>query len=164
MAWAWSIRNQDGPSLIILTRQKLDLIPRGDGFDGKAIARGAYVLDRYSEGDVTLIATGSELTLAVKTADKLRAEGVQARVVSAPCLDIFDRQPKAYQDEVLGDRDRIIAIEAGRSDGWYKYVSHKSLVIGIDRFGASAPAERIAEEFGFTPEKIAAKVRTWRQA
>jgi transketolase len=164
MAWAWSIRNQDGPSLIILTRQKLDLIPRGDSYDPKAIARGAYVLDRYSQGDVTLIATGSELTLAVKTADKLRSEGVQARVVSAPCLDIFDRQPKAYQDEVLGDRDRIVAIEAGRSDGWYKYVSHKSLVIGIDRFGASAPAERIAEELGFTPDKIAAKVRSWKQA
>ena len=162
MAWAWSIRNQNGPSLIILTRQKLDLIPRGDAYDPKAIGKGAYVLDRYSQGDITLIATGSELPLAVKTADKLRSEGVQARVVSAPCLDLFDRQSQAYQDEVLGDRDRIVAIEAGRSEGWYKYVSHKSLVIGIDRFGASAPAERIAEELGFTPDKIAARVRTWR--
>ena len=158
MAWAWAVKHAKGPGLLVLTRQKLDLIPRPDGFDAKKILRGAYVLDGYEQGDVTLIATGSEVPLAVKTA----ALAGNCRVVSAPSLDLFDRQPVDYQDEVLGDRSRLVAIEAGRSDGWYKYVAHDGLVIGIDRFGASAPAERIAEELGFTPERIAAKIRDWR--
>ncbi|HEY8133086.1 MAG TPA: transketolase C-terminal domain-containing protein, partial [Thermoanaerobaculia bacterium] len=120
-------------------------------------------LDQYSDGDITFIATGSEVPLAVKTADLLRKEGRPARVVSAPCLDLFDRQPVDYQNEVLGDRSRVVAIEAGRSAGWYKYVNHDALVIGIDRFGASAPYEKIAEELGFTPEKVAQRVREWRR-
>ena len=103
------------------------------------------------------------MPLAVKTADLLRKQGRPARVVSAPCLDLFDRQPVDYQNEVLGDRSRVVAIEAGRSSGWYKYVNRDALVIGIDRFGASAPYEKIAEELGFTPEKVAQRVREWRR-
>lgn len=163
MAWAWAVGKSEGPNILVFTRQKLDLVPRGEGFDPHVIWRGAYVLDKYREGDITLMATGSELPLAVKTADLLRNEGTQARVVSAPSLDLFDRQPVAYQNEVLGDRSRIVAIEAGRSSGWYKYVNHDALVIGIDRFGASAPYERIAAELGFTPEKVAARIREWRK-
>jgi transketolase len=162
MAWAHAVKGEHGPTLIILTRQKLDLVPHGDGFNAQDILRGAYVLDGYRDGEITLIATGSELPLAVKTADLLRSQGTPARVVSAPCLDLFDRQPVDYQNEVLGDRSRVVAIEAGRSDGWYKYVNRDALVIGIDRFGASAPYEQIAEHLGFTPEKIAEKVRAWR--
>jgi transketolase len=101
--------------------------------------------------------------LAVKAADLLKADGITSRVVSAPCLDLFDRQDVDYQNSVLGDRSRIVAIEAGRSSGWYKYVNHDALVIGIDRFGASAPAEQIAEHLGFTPEKVAERVRAWRK-
>jgi transketolase len=163
MAWAWAVAKSEGPTLLVLTRQKVEPVKRSEGFDAKRIWRGAYVLDGYTDGDVTLIATGSEVSLAIKTADRLKADGISARVVSAPCLDLFDRQPVDYQDEVLGDRSRVIAIEAGRSDGWYKYVNRDALVIGIDRFGASAPYERIAEELGFTPEKIAARVREWRK-
>ncbi|HET7710326.1 MAG TPA: transketolase C-terminal domain-containing protein, partial [Thermoanaerobaculia bacterium] len=162
MAWAWAVGRAEGPTVIVLTRQKLDPIPRSLDFDPKQIWRGAYVLDAYSVGEITLIATGSEVPLAVKTADVLRGEGIQARVVSAPCLDLFNRQDLDYQNQVLGDRSKVVAIEAGRSDGWYKYVSQDALVVGIDRFGASAPYERIAEELGFTPEKIAARVREWR--
>ena len=163
MAWAWALRHTDGPTLFALTRQKLDLIARPETFDANKILRGAYVLDGHEEGDVTLIATGSEVSLAIRTAELLRSEGRSVRVVSAPSLDLFDRQPIDYQNSVLGrDRSRIVAIEAGRSDGWYKYVNHDALVIGIDRFGASAPYERIAEELGFTPEKVAAKIREWR--
>jgi transketolase len=94
----------------------------------------------------------------------LRGQGVRARVVSAPALDLFDHQPLEYQNEVLGDRSRVVAIEAGRSWGWYKYLNHDALVIGIDRFGASAPYEQIAEHLGFTPEQVAARVREWMQA
>ena len=165
MAWAWAVGSKhDGPTLIVCTRQKLDVVPHGAGFDPQSVWRGAYVLDGYADGDFTIIATGSEVPLAVKAADLLRGEGVRARVVSAPCLDLFDRQGVDYQNEILGsDRSKVVAIEAGRSAGWYKYVNHDALVIGIDRFGASAPAEQIAEHFGFTPEKVAERIRGWRK-
>jgi len=161
MAWAWAVWKAKGPTAIALTRQKLDPLPAPS--DPRAVWRGAYVLDGYADGEITFIATGSELPLAVKTAGLLRGEGVRARVVSAPCLDLFDRQPVDYQSEVLGDRSRMVAIEAGRSDGWNKYVNHDALIIGIDRFGASAPYEQIAEHLGFTPEKVAQRVRDWRK-
>jgi len=161
MAWAWAAGKSKGPSVLVFTRQKLDPIPRGAGFDPHEIWRGAYVLDNYRDGDFTIIATGSEVPLAVKTADLMRGEGKRVRVVSAPSLDLFDRQPADYQNQVLGDRSRVVAIEAGRTSGWYKYVNHDALVIGIDRFGASAPLEQIAEHFGFTPAKVAEKIRGW---
>jgi transketolase len=162
MAWAHAVRATGGPTAIVLTRQKLDPIERPLEFDPQRILRGAYVLDGFEHGDVTIIGTGSEVPLAVKAAVLLRGEGMNVRVVSAPSLDLFDRQPKAYREEVLPDRSRMVCIEAGRGDGWYKYVNHDALVIGIDRFGASAPYERIAEELGFTPEKVAARIRAWR--
>ncbi len=162
MAWAWAVKGEHGPTAIALTRQKLDVVAAPA--DPQAVWRGAYVLDGYAEGDITFMATGSELPLAVKTADLLRGEGVQARVISAPSLDLFDRQSVDYQNSVLGDRSRIVAIEAGRSAGWYKYVNHDALIVGIDRFGASAPYEQIADHLGFTPEKVAARVREWRKA
>ena len=163
MAWSWALRHEAGPGLIVLTRQKLAPVPRDERFDPQNVLRGAYVLTGYEEGDITVVATGSEVVLATKTADLMRREGLRLRVVSAPCLELFDRQDLDYRNSVLGDRSRIVAIEAGRSDGWYKYVNHDALVIGIDRFGASAPFERIAEELGFTPEKVAARIREWDQ-
>src|SRR5438067_518812 len=159
MAWAWAVAKAEGPTCILLTRQKLE--PVAQSFDPHEVWRGAYVLDAYRDGDITFLATGSELPLAVAAANLLRAQGTSARVVSAPCLDLFDKQPAEYRDEVLGNRSRVVAIEAGRSDGWYKYVNHDALVIGIDRFGASAPYEQIAEHLGFTPEKVAERVRGW---
>ncbi|HYH06026.1 MAG TPA: transketolase [Thermoanaerobaculia bacterium] len=162
MAWAHAVRSTNSPTLLVLTRQKVEPIARPLEFDPRRILRGAYVLDGYSEGDVTIIATGSEVSLAIKTAELLKGEGRAVRVVSAPSLDLFEQQPVSYQDEVLGDRSRVVAIEAGRSDGWYKYVNRDALVIGIDRFGASAPYERLAEELGFTPEKVASRIREWR--
>jgi len=162
MAWSHAVRATGAPTLLVLTRQKLEPLPRAADFDAQRILRGAYVLDGYTEGETTLIATGSEVPLAVKTADLLRGEGRNVRVVSAPSLDLFDQQPMSYQDEVLGDRSRVVCIEAGRSDGWYKYVNRDALVVGIDRFGASAPYEQIAEHLGFTPENVAARIRDWK--
>ncbi len=160
LAWSWAVRNNEGPALLVFTRQKLDPIPRPN-VNPDDVYRGAYVLGGYEDGDLTIIATGSEVPLAVKTADRLRNDGIRARVVSAPCLDLFGRQDVDYQNRILGNRSRVVAIEAGRSNGWYQYVNHDALVIGIDRFGASAPYERIAEELGFTPEAVAARVREW---
>ncbi|HVT45061.1 MAG TPA: transketolase [Thermoanaerobaculia bacterium] len=163
MAWAHAVGENHGPTLIVLTRQKLEPIPRPDGFDPHLISRGAYVLDGWSEGEITIIATGSEVPLALASAKLLRDEGVAARVVSAPSLSLFDRQDEAYQRSVLGeDRSAIVAMEAGRSDGWYKYVDHDALIIGIDRFGASAPGNVIAEKLGFTPEQVASRIQKWR--
>jgi transketolase len=158
MAWAHAVSTTDGPTAIVLTRQKVEPIPRPLDFDPKRITRGAYVLDGYETGDVTIVATGSEVGLAMKAADLLG----NTRVVSAPSLELFDRQPVDYQDQVLGDRSRVVCIEAGRSNGWYRYVDRDALVIGIDHFGNSAPYEVIAEHYGFTPEKVAERVRNWR--
>lgn len=162
MAWAWAISEGKGPSVIVLTRQKLEPVAHGESFDPKTIWKGAYVLDGQAEGDVTVVATGSELPLAVATAELLRGRGVTCRVVSAPSLDLFDRQSVDYQNSVLGqDRSAVVAIEAGRSDGWYKYIDRNALVIGIDRFGASAPIEDLANHLGFRPEDIAKRVQEW---
>jgi transketolase len=158
MSWAFALKHDAGPTTIVLTRQKLDLIDRPLDFDPKRILRGAYVLDGFETGDVTIIATGSEVSLAIRAA-KLRGN---TRVVSAPSLELFDQQPVAYQNEVLGDRASLVCIEAGRTDGWYKYAGREGLLIGIDHFGASAPYEKLAEEFGFTPEKVVAKIREWK--
>ena len=157
MAWSHALSATGGPTLIVLTRQKLDVIERPLEFDPQRILRGAYVLDGFEEGDVTILATGSEVPLAVKAA-RLRGN---TRVVSAPSLELFDRQPADYRNQVLGDRNRLVCIEAGRTDGWHKYAGENALLIGIDHFGASAPYERIAEEWGFTPEKVAERIRAW---
>ena len=159
MAWAWASGKSKGPNVLVFTRQKLDPLPHSAAFDPHDVWKGAYVLDKYREGDITIIATGSEVPLAVKAADLVGG----CRVVSAPSLDLFDRQSAEYQNAVLGDRSRVVAIEAGRSSGWYKYVNHDALVIGIDRFGASAPLEQIQEHFGFTPQKVAERIRGWRK-
>lgn len=164
MAWAWAVAKAQGPTVMTLTRQKLDPIKPAEGFDYENVWKGAYVVSGYESGEITFIATGSEVPLAVKAAEELKAKGIIARVVSAPSLELFDRQSSDYRDAVLGDRDKLVAIEAGRTDGWWKYVSHRGLVIGIDTFGASAPAERIAEEFGFTPAKVAARVMAWKSS
>jgi transketolase len=157
MSWAHALKAKDHPTLIVLTRQKLDVIEHPPDFDPQRILRGAYVLDGFTQGDVTIIATGSEVPLAVSAAKLLG----NVRVVSAPSLSLFDQQPMEYQNEVLGDRDKLVCIEAGRSDGWHKYAGRNALLIGIDHFGASAPYERIAEEWGFTPEKVAERIRAW---
>lgn len=163
MAWAAAVRSSGAPHALVLTRQKLDPIERPAEFDRSRILKGAYVLDGWEQGDLTLVASGSELPLAVDVAKKLRERGKSARVVSAFSLDLFEQQSRDYQDEVLGvDRSRVVAIEAGRSDGWYRWVDRDALVIGIDRFGASAPAGALAELFGFTTDAVLGAIDRWR--
>ncbi|MDX1584330.1 MAG: transketolase C-terminal domain-containing protein, partial [Thermoanaerobaculia bacterium] len=162
MSWAWALDNRESPVAISLTRQNVDPIPRVDE-DRNKILRGAYVLAGYDEGAITFLASGSEVPLAVAAADELKEKGIASRVVSAPCLELFDEQAESYQNEVLGeDRSRIVAIEAGATLGWYRYVSRDALVIGIDDFGHSAPYKVIAEKLGFTPESVVERVMEWR--
>jgi len=156
VAWKAAVERTDGPSCLILSRQNLVQHP---GLAGRATAasRGGYVL-KESEGtpDLVVIATGSEVDVAMKAAGLLEQRGKKVRVVSMPSTTVFDRQDAAYRKSVLPDGIRRAAVEAGVSDFWYKYVGLEGVVVGIDRFGESAPAPALLELFGFTPEKVAA--------
>ena len=155
VAWRDAIERQDGPTSLILTRQGLPHQNRSAG-QILDIARGAYVL-RDSSGvpDIILIATGSEVALAVSAAEALAADGVNARVVSMPSTDVFDVQDVAYRESVLPAAVTArVAIEAGVTETWWRYVGSHGRVVGLDRFGESAPAEELFEHFGFTTENI----------
>ncbi|MBZ4040505.1 transketolase [Novilysobacter selenitireducens] len=157
VAWKAAIERNDGPSCLVFSRQTLPHQAR-DAAQVEAIARGGYVLkDSVGTPEAILIATGSEVGLAMQAAAQL-GDGV--RVVSMPSTDVFDRQDAAYRESVLPrDVRRRVAIEAGVSDFWRKYVGLDGDVIGIDRFGASAPAEVLFPHFGFTVEKVVEAVR-----
>ena len=161
-AWADAIARRDGPTLICTTRQKLAEIPRAAGFDAGELLRGGYVAVEASRApDVLLIATGSEVGVAVEARKLLEAQGVAARVVSMPCVEVFDRQDAAWKAKVLPEGPARVAIEAGRPDGWYRLVGRDGLVCGIETFGASAPAPQLFEKFGLTGPQVAARVAAW---
>jgi transketolase len=122
-------------------------------------ANGAYVLREPDGGrDVTLLATGSEISIACDAADQLSADGVHAAVVSMPCWELFEKQPRAYQDEVLGSAP-CIGVEAGIRQGWDRWLGRDGVFIGMSGFGASAPAEDLYAHFGITAENIATQAR-----
>ena len=149
-AWELALNRREGPTALILTRQGVPTLEPGD------VSKGGYVA---REGDqVTLIATGSEVATALGAADLLDESGVSARVVSLPCWELFFAQPPSYRDEVLGSAPRV-SVEAGSIFGWDRIVGPDGLSIGIDHFGASAPAGVLAEQFGFTPAQVADRVR-----
>jgi transketolase len=149
-AWEVALNRTDGPVALVLTRQGVPTLPTGD------LAKGGYVVRDGS--DVTIIATGSEVATALDTARLLEEDGVSARVVSLPCWELFARQPEDYRGEVLGTAPRV-SVEAASVFGWERIVGREGLSIGIDHFGASAPADVLAEQFGFTPQAVAAKVK-----
>jgi transketolase len=152
VCWKAAIERADGPSCLVFSRQNLPHQPRSDA-QVQAIARGGYVLkDSSGVPELILIATGSEVGLAMDAAAKL---GDMVRVVSMPSTDVFDRQDAAYRESVLPAAcRRRIAIEAGVPDFWRKYVGLDGAVIGMDRFGASAPASDLFPHFGFTVEHV----------
>jgi len=158
VAWAASVEKKDGPSCHILSRQNLPFIKRSDAQIAD-IRKGGYVLSDAADAKVVLIATGSEVELAMKAQEALKAEGIAARVVSMPSTNEFDKQDKAYKDSVLLPTVHKVSIEAGVTDGWWKYVGLRGAVIGLDRFGESAPAPELFKEFGFTVENVVAKVK-----
>ena len=157
VAWRDAIERSDGPTSLVLTRQGLPHQNRDAG-QVAAIARGAYVLaDCDGTPDIILIATGSEVALAMSASDTLAAEGVKVRVVSMPCTELFDAEEADYRESVLpsGVTARV-AIEAGVTEGWWRYVGPQGRVIGLDRFGESAPAEELFRHFGFSAENVVA--------
>ncbi|WP_312959773.1 transketolase [Stutzerimonas nitrititolerans] len=157
VAWKHAVERKDGPSALIFSRQNLPFHVR-DNETEAAIARGGYILKNCAgEPELILIATGSEVSLAVEAADKLAAQGRQVRVVSMPCTSVFDAQDAAYKQQVLPvEVGARIAIEAAHTDYWYKYVGLEGRIIGMSTYGESAPADQLFEEFGFTVENILA--------
>ena len=144
------------PSLLALSRQAVPQL-RLEAGDENLSARGGYVLRAFGEGrDVTLIATGTEVALAVEAAETLAGKGLSVSVVSMPCWELFDGQDQTYREQVLGRAPRI-AIEAASKFGWTRYVQSEDDVIGMDGFGASGPAEQLYEHFGITEEAIVAR-------
>ena len=156
-AWRAALERTQGPTALVLTRQKIPVLPpervnRDDGVD-----RGAYVLSDAEGGrpDVLLLASGSEVHVALAAKKLLSAEGVASRVVSMPCWERFEEQPAGYREEVLPPAvSARVSVEAGSTFGWERYVGDRGASVGIDRFGASAPAERIFRELGITPEAV----------
>ena len=154
VAWGAAIDRRDGPTCLVLTRQGLPAMTR-TAEQIADIARGGYVLkDTDARPDCVIIATGSEIGLAVEAANRLDGEGVAVQVVSMPCTSGFDDQSQQYRDKVLPPGVPRVAVEAGRRDGWWQYVCCDGAVLGIDRFGASAPAGQLFENYGFTPENL----------
>ena len=156
VAWRSAIERTDGPTSLVLSRQNL---PQQAGTPTRAadVARGGYVLAKEEGGkpDLVLIATGSEVALAMQARTQLAARGLKVRVVSMPSTSVFDRQSNSYRASVLPNGVKRTAIEAGASDLWRKYVGLEGAVVGIDRFGESAPAATLYRHFGFTPESVA---------
>jgi len=161
VAWSEALKRRGGPSCLVFSRQNLAHQPRGPQ-QVADIARGGYVLFEAKPGvcDAVLIATGSEVELAVQAAKRLGEQGVSARVVSMPSTTVFDRQDAAYRDAVLPPAcRRRVAVEAGTRDFWYKYVGLDGAVIGMDSFGASAPAEDLYRHFGITVDAVVAAAK-----
>jgi transketolase len=154
VAWTDAIERRDGPTSLILSRQSLPAMTC-NATQTADIARGGYVLwDAAGTPDCVLIATGSEVALAMDAARGLAEQGRKPRVVSMPCTSVFDMQPQQYRDSVLPPDVPRVAIEAGVSAGWWRYVSCDGAVVGMDGFGASAPAKQLFEHFGFTRDNV----------
>ena len=152
-AWYLALKSQSTPTALVLTRQNLT-VEAGTDFD--KVAKGAYVVyETAGDFDTILLASGSEVNLAVAAAKELEAQGEKVRVVSVPSTDIFDAQDAAYKEEILSNAvRRRVAIEMAATQSWYKYVGLDGAVIGIDKFGASAPAAKVMEEYGFTVARV----------
>ena len=157
VAWRYAIERQTGPTSLVLTRQGLPFQARSDE-QIAAISRGAYVLrDCAGTPDLIIIATGSEVALALSAAESLAAEKVGVRVVSMPCIDVFDEQDAAYKESVLPSAvSARVAVEAGVTECWWRHVGPAGRVIGLDRFGESAPANELFEHFGFSASNLVA--------
>lgn len=158
-AWRLAIKNADGPIALILSRQKLPIIDRTEYASADGLAKGAYILaDSDQKPEIILIATGSEVSITLEAGKELLKKGIQSRVVSMPSWELFEKTSQEYKDKVLlPDVTSRIAVEAGISMGWERYVTSAGETVGIARFGASAPGGTLLEKFGFTSENIVQK-------
>jgi len=156
-AWRVALQHTGGPVGLVLTRQKLPVLDRGTLAPASGLAKGAYIIAEAGEPlpEVILIATGSEVPLALDAHQRLVKEGIRSRVVSMPCWKLFDAQPQSYRDAVLPPSiSARVSIEAAAPFGWERYVGPAGAIIGVNRFGVSAPGPEVMRKFGFTPEHI----------
>jgi transketolase len=160
-AWRVAMERRDGPTALVLTRQKLPVLDRTTLGPAEGVHRGGYVLyDPPYPAKAILIATGSEVSLALAAARQLEGAGVPARVVSLPSWELFSNQPAAYRDQVLPPGIRVrVSVEAGTDFGWLRWVTEDGASVALNRFGASAPGDRLFKEFGFSAEHVAEVVR-----
>ncbi|MGG0815307.1 transketolase [Paenibacillus alvei] len=161
-AWAYTLQNQSNPVVLVLTRQNLPILEGGVTASREGVARGAYVVSDAKDGkpQAQIIATGSEVQLAVRAQQALAEEGIQVRVISMPSWDLFEKQSKEYKDSVLlPDVKARLAIEMASPFGWERYVGDQGDIIGISTFGASAPGDRVISEYGFTVENVVSRVK-----
>ncbi|MBC7797863.1 MAG: transketolase, partial [Pyrinomonadaceae bacterium] len=163
-AWKLALIRNDAPTALILSRHKVAVIDTNKYASAEGLQKGAYILAEAESGtpQVILIATGSEIGLALEAREILQRENVQTRVVSMPCTELFDEQDESYREQILPKSITArVAIEAGVSQSWYKYVNaDDGAFVTLDRFGASSPAKKLFQEFGFTPENIAEKAKS----
>jgi transketolase len=157
--WALALETRNAPSVLALTRQGVPSV-RTEFAEDNLCAKGAYVLAE-ADGDrrVTLLATGSEVEIALAARDALQADGIATAVVSAPCLELFEAQPQSYRDAILDTESLRIAVEAASPMGWDRYVAPNGTCIGMTSFGASAPANVLYEHFGITPAAVVDAVK-----
>ena len=157
-AWYLAQDVNDKPTSIVLTRQNLPVL---ENSSFEKVAKGAYVVyETSSDFDTILIATGSEVALAISVAQELEKEGMKVRVVSMPSIELFEEQTSEYKEALLPRSiRRRVSLEMGNTALWYKYVGLDGLAIGIDKFGASAPANKVIEEYGFSVEKVVARIK-----
>ena len=152
-AWDCALKSEHRPSVLALSRQALPTLPRDGADTSNPVARGAYLVVDPGRRDVTLIATGSEVALALDAACKLEGIGIKAAVVSAPCFELFAEQPAQYRDSVLGKAPRV-GIEAAIASDWYRWIGDNGEFVGMTGFGASAPAGVLYQKFGITAEAV----------
>jgi transketolase len=157
--WALALKSRHAPSVLALTRQSLPLL-RTEADGDNRCARGAYVLaEANGARRVTLLATGSEVSLAMAARDALAKDGIAAAVVSLPCWELFEQQPEDYRKAVLGEGPRV-GVEAAVRFGWDRWLGPRGAFVGMGDFGASAPGEALFQHFGITPEKVAEAARS----
>ncbi len=156
--WQLTLESRNTPSILVLTRQGLPTV-RSAHTKENLCAKGGYILSPAENATVTLIATGSEVSIAIEAQQKLKEQGIVAKVVSMPCTTLFDHQPESYKQDVLGKNTLKVAIEAAASYGWERYIGHDGIFVGMQGFGASAPAGDLYRHFGITAEKVVERVR-----
>ncbi len=163
-AWAHALQRRDGPTALVLSRQKIAPFRRASTFAPDQALRGGYVVESPAAARFTIVATGSEVPLAQAALDLLARKGLAGRLVSMPCFEQFEAQPASWRDEVLPRALPVAVLEAARGLEWWRLAGRDGLVLGIDRFGASAPEKALAEEYGFTPAKVADRLEGWLAA
>jgi transketolase len=160
-AWRFIAQLKHEPVALVLSRQNLPTLDRSVYAPASGLAKGAYVLASADDPELILMATGSEVSLVVQAYEQMTAEGVRTRVVSMPCLELFEKQPQAYRDEVLPPAVRArVAVEQASTHGWHRYIGLDGAVIGMETFGASAPLKELLTKFGFTPDRVVETARS----